>query len=193
MDDTGPGASDDLTDRQLVRAYLRTRCEEAFRTLYRRHTPALYRTAYRLSEPGLAEEAVQEAWCRAAQHLAGFEWRSTLLTWLMGILIRCCREAQRESGGVLAFRTDADVENEPAVDTRSARLDDIERALLGLPAGYREVLLLHDVEGFTHDEIARALGIAPGTSKSQLARARRALRRRLAGQGGGSAGGATGT
>jgi RNA polymerase sigma-70 factor, ECF subfamily len=190
MDDTGTGASDDLTDRQLVRAYLRTREEEAFRTLYRRHTPALYRTAYRLSGPGLAEEAVQEAWCRAAQRLAGFEWRSTLLTWLMGILIRCCREAQRKSAGVLAFRADADVENEPAVDTRSARLDDIERVLLDLPAGYREVLLLHDVEGFTHDEIARALGIAPGTSKSQLARARRALRRRLAGE---SAGGATGT
>jgi RNA polymerase sigma-70 factor (ECF subfamily) len=56
---------------------------------------------------------------------------------------------------------------------------DLERALLALADGYRQVLVLHDVWGLTHDEVGRALGIDPGTSKSQLSRARRALRERL--------------
>jgi RNA polymerase sigma-70 factor (ECF subfamily) len=57
---------------------------------------------------------------------------------------------------------------------------DVRRALDALPDGFREVLVLHDVGGYTHEEIALALDIAPGTSKSQLSRARRALRRELA-------------
>jgi RNA polymerase sigma-70 factor (ECF subfamily) len=57
---------------------------------------------------------------------------------------------------------------------------DLERAVAGLPPGYRHVFVLHDVEGYTHDEIATHLGITPGTSKSQLSRARATLRRVLA-------------
>jgi RNA polymerase sigma-70 factor (ECF subfamily) len=59
----------------------------------------------------------------------------------------------------------------------------VERALASLPGGYRAVLLLHDVEGWTHAEIGARLQIDPGTSKSQLSRARRAMRARLAGLG----------
>jgi RNA polymerase sigma-70 factor (ECF subfamily) len=60
-----------------------------------------------------------------------------------------------------------------------AGLVDLEAAIAALPAGYRAVLVLHDVEGFTHAEIARQLGLAVGTSKSQLFAARRAVRHRL--------------
>jgi RNA polymerase sigma-70 factor (ECF subfamily) len=67
----------------------------------------------------------------------------------------------------------------PRPEGGAGRLD-LERAVLRLPDGYREVLVLHDIEGYTHEEIADRLGIAPGTSKSQLSRARDSLRRWLA-------------
>lgn len=168
----------DPSDRELVRAYLRTRAEHDFRLLYRRHTPALYGTAHRLVGAARVDDVVQEAWCRAAQALPRFEWRSALRTWLTGILIRCCREAQRHGGAVITFTGEA-LPDEPEVEASPGDAVDLERALESLAPGYREVLVLHDVEGLTHEEIARVLGIVPGTSKSQLARARRALRQAL--------------
>jgi RNA polymerase sigma-70 factor (ECF subfamily) len=171
---------DPRTDRELVRVFLRTRGESEFRTLYRRHTPSLYRMAYRLVGPGRADDALQETWCRAAHRVDGFEWRSALLTWLTGILIRCCREMHRDGGEVVALTIDA-APDEPAVEASPDDTLDLEHALATLAPGFREVLVLHDIEGFTHEEIARALNVVPGTSKSQLARARRALRQSLGG------------
>lgn len=168
----------DPADRALVQAYLRDRGEAEFRTLYRRHGPALYRMAWRLVGEGQAEDMVQETWCRAAARMAEFKWRSTLRTWLTGILVRCCRESWRAHADVVALPVET-VSEEPEVETGSYPTLDVERALSALSPGFREVLVLHDIEGFTHAEIARALGIVPGTSKSQLARARRALRQRL--------------
>ena len=68
-----------------------------------------------------------------------------------------------------------------ALDRQDSTRMDLERAVASLPDGYREVLVLHDVEGYTHEEIAGLLGIDRGTSKSQLSRARRELRARLSG------------
>lgn len=181
MSDTGAESrGHELTDRDLVQAYLHDRGEAEFRTLYRRHTPALYRMAYRLVGPSAADDILQETWCRAARLIAGFEWRSALLTWLTGILVRCCRETWRASADIVTLSVEAEFD-EPEVETTPWLSLDVERALESLPAGYREVLVLHDVEGFTHAEIARVLGVVPGTSKSQLARARRALRQQLEG------------
>jgi RNA polymerase sigma-70 factor (ECF subfamily) len=168
------------SDRELVRNFLRDRGEDEFRVLYRRHTPALYRMAYRLAGPSKAEDLLQETWLRAARSVSQFEWRSALLTWLTGILIRCCRETWSTNADIVTLSVDVEQE-EPEIETESFAVLDIERAIDRLPPGYREVLVLHDVEGFTHVEIARALGIVPGTSKSQLARARRELRQRLDG------------
>lgn len=177
-DPDSDSTGDPRSDHELVRLFLETRGETEFRALYRRHTPPLYRMAYRLAGPGLAEDVLQETWCRAARKLGGFEWRSALLTWLTAILIRCCRETWRNSGQVLTLPVDIELQ-EPEVEGATEDGLDLERALESLPPGYREVLVLHDVEGFTHEEIARALNVVPGSSKSQLARARRALRQRL--------------
>lgn len=177
-DPDSDSTADPRSDRELVRLFLATRGEIEFRALYRRHMPPLYRMAYRLAGPGLAEDVLQETWCRAARKLGGFEWRSALLTWLTAILIRCCRETWRDSGQVVALSGDIE-SHEPEVEAAADDGLDLERALESLPPGYREVLVLHDVEGLTHEEIARALNVVPGTSKSQLARARRALRQRL--------------
>ena len=172
----------DAADRALAARYLLRRDEAAFRALYRRHTPALFGFALRLcgGRAGEAEEIVQEAWIRAAGRLESFRWASSLRTWLSGIAVNCWREQTREP------RPDQEL---PEGDTAAGRplgspgeRIDLARAVGELPGGYRAVLLLHDVEGFTHEEIAKLLGMEPGTSKSQLARARQAMRRRLEGK-----------
>ncbi|MEO8450080.1 MAG: RNA polymerase sigma factor [Gemmatimonadota bacterium] len=165
-------------ERALVTRVIEQRDEAAFRALYRLHTPALYRLALRLSggSGATADEAVHDAWIRAAEGLAGFEWRSALRTWLTGILLNCLREGWRET----AEPTEPLDDHVPASATISVELRiDLETALRELAPGYRSVLVLHDIEGYTHEEIAALLGIDAGTSKSQLARGRRVLRRRL--------------
>lgn len=130
-----------------------------------------------LGDVALAEEVLQETWVRAVGSLPRFRWESSLRTWLTGIAIRCCREARRSRDAGEGHEVPGALVAEPGTE---ARLD-LDRALAELPPGRREVLLLHDVEGFTHAEIATLLEIDEGTSKSQLSRARRQMRRRLAG------------
>jgi RNA polymerase sigma-70 factor (ECF subfamily) len=171
----------DPSDRDLAAAFAARRDEHAFRALYRRHTPALYAFALRLSSGAVhdAEEIVQDVWIRATTRLAQFDGRSALRTWLCGIAVNCWRERQRASPARSFDALNESVAAAPAADD-GAQLD-LDRAIARLPAGYRAVLLLHDVEGYTHDEIAAMLGIDPGTSKSQLSRARKALRASLGG------------
>jgi RNA polymerase sigma-70 factor (ECF subfamily) len=165
-------------DRELADAVVRSGDEHAFRTLYRRHTPALWRLALRLGggDGPWAEELVQRAWIRAVEGLGGFAWRSSLSSWLGGIAINCARELWRESR--TRGETSLDSAGEAAAPRpigTEVRLD-LERAIERLPDGYREVFVLHDVEGYTHQEIGALLGIETGTSKSQLSRARERLR-----------------
>ncbi len=169
-------------DRELVAEFLATRSEEAFRQLYRRHASAVYALLLRLTagDAARAEDCLQDMWLRAVAALDRFAWRSSLRTWLRGIAINCWREGLRDARRA-PLRLVADEEPEPAAPAMSP-LDVIalQRAVADLPDGYRAVLVLHDVEGLTHEEIADALGIVAGTSKSQLARARAAVRRSLA-------------
>lgn len=162
-------------DRALVQRYLDTRAEEAFRELYRAHSPYLFGLALRIcgGRRDTAEEAVQEAWIRAAERLADFSWSSALRTWLGGFVVNCCREQirRRRRDTTLAL-----VEPRTPTPPPDRRVD-LEQLLAHLPEGQRTVLVLFAVEGYTHDEIAGLLGIAPGTSKSRLHEARRGLRR----------------
>jgi RNA polymerase sigma-70 factor, ECF subfamily len=174
-------------DEELVKSYLENRSESAFRALYRAHTPYLFCLALRMcrGDRQEAEEAVQEGWIRAAQRLAGFRGDSTLRTWLAGIVINCSRERRRHWRHRLAD-PEPEPRSGPALEPRNStpapspgvRVD-LGRLVAALPDGQREVLVLFDVEGYTHQEIAASLGIAPGTSKSRLFEARRALRRSL--------------
>jgi RNA polymerase sigma-70 factor (ECF subfamily) len=164
------------TDRELVGLVSAHGDEDAFRRLYRAHTPALYATALRLS-PGAAEaaDAVHDAWVRAVERLGEFQWKSSLRTWLTGILVNVVRESRRAHWREEPYGPD-DVAAEPPDLLLSI---DLDAAIARLAPGYREVFVLHDMDGFTHDEIARLLGVEPGTSKSQLSRARGHLRRML--------------
>lgn len=169
-----------VADRALAEQVWRDRDERAFRTLYRRHTPALYQFVLRLlggNEPE-AEDVVQEAWIRAVERLADFRWESSLKSWISGIALNVCRGLFRRKERRWITLTPGD---EPAVEPpRDVELIDLEWAIASLADGYRAILVLHDVEGFTHEEIAERLDISANTSKSQLSRARRALRAALA-------------
>jgi RNA polymerase sigma-70 factor (ECF subfamily) len=156
------------------------RDEDAFRSLYRRHTPVLYRLALRLvGDAAGADDAVQEAWIRAAERMGSFRFESSLRTWLVGILLNCIREARRRGSPGESRPGDPLAAEEPGSAPLVGDAIDLERAIGALADGYRQVLVLHDVLGHTHREIAALLGVDEGTSKSQLFLARRALRRRL--------------
>jgi RNA polymerase sigma-70 factor (ECF subfamily) len=164
-------------DLALVQRFLRGRGEDAFRALYRAHTPALYALAWNLTggDQGEAEDLVQESWARALLALSSFGARSTLRSWLCGLLVNVRRGRIRAD-----WRTVDAPDIEPAADTRAPDdAIDLERAIGALPEGARDVFVLHDVYGYTHQEIAEMLGIVEGTSKSQLARARTLLRSSL--------------
>ena len=165
-----------VTERALAEKFCQHGDESAFRALYRRHTPLLYRVAYRMVADGAAD-IVQDAWLRAAQRLPSFRWESSLATWLVGIVMNRCREEIRRTTNEAQTRDEVP---EPVARNPNAWLHlHLERAIAQLPEGYREVLLLYDVEGYTHEEIAQALEIEVSTSRSQLARARAAMRANL--------------
>lgn len=153
--------------------------EEAFRHLYRRHTAVAYAVALRLrgGDHADAEDVLQETWLRAIRGLSGFRRSSSFRTWLVGITIRVALEVGRRRGPI-APTTDRDLAATPTPPFDAGL--DLEVLVQRLPAGYRHVLVLHDIEGHTHNEIAQMLDIDAGTSKSQLSRARRLLRRWLA-------------
>jgi RNA polymerase sigma-70 factor (ECF subfamily) len=167
-------------DRQLAERFLASRSESAFRELYRRHNPMLYRVAWRslAGTSGAAEDAVQEAWIRAVRQLAGFRWESSLRTWLVAIVLRCCHEQRRRRPQPFAAQPIA------AVTPGDEQRMELERAVASLAPVPRQVLVLHDVEGYTHEEIGEMLGMPPGTAKSHLHRARVLLRARLRHDGG---------
>lgn len=178
-----------ISSEKLLQAFLRHRSESNFRELYRCHTPVLFAMAMRLSgsTPG-AEELTQDAWCRAVERIDQFNSKSQFRTWLTGILINCYRETVRAairmptaSDSDLANLRDATITpfRKPGDQSSGDQLSDvldIERALSNLPPGYKEVVLLHDLGGYTHQEIAAMLEISDGTSKSQLKRGRERLR-----------------
>jgi RNA polymerase sigma-70 factor (ECF subfamily) len=138
-----------------------------FDVLYAQHTPTMLGLAARiLGNRDDAEDAVQDAWLRAIGALHRFAWRSSLRTWLCGFVVNCCRERVRRR---------ADIEAPPqSVEQRETV--DVERAIAAIPLAAREVFVLHEIYGCTHEEIGEIAGIDAGTSRSQLHHARRAFR-----------------
>jgi RNA polymerase sigma-70 factor (ECF subfamily) len=153
--------------------------EDAFREMYRAYGPRLYLLALRMTcgVDADAEDVVQEGWQRAVRGLEGFEGRSSLRTWLASIVVRCALEKYRADGPTPDCHSpECPVGNEE--HEASSRVD-LERAFEQLPEGFRTVLVLHDLEGYRHTDIAELLGVSEGTSKSQLSRARGRMRELL--------------
>lgn len=179
---TGPEASVRVEEAGLV-ADAAAGDVGAFEELYRRNQGRIYALCLRMSgNPEAAEELVQEAFVRAWQKLSTFRGRSAFSTWLHRVTVNVVLGHRRSSSRREARHLEAAehaVPDNVVQMNHPGRAIDLERAIGGLPDGARKVFVLHDVEGFRHDEISRLVGIAVGTSKAQLHRARRLLRKAL--------------
>ncbi|HEX5005073.1 MAG TPA: RNA polymerase sigma factor [Gemmatimonadales bacterium] len=153
---------------------------DAFRVLYEGHVGRIYALCLRLSgDPARAEELVQDTFVRAWEKLPGFRGESAFGTWLFRIAVNVVHAEGRSRGrreARVALTADTDALPAPGRAPDPGTRLDMEQAIAGLPEGARTVFLLYDVEGYQHAEIARMTGIAEGTSKAQLFRARRLLR-----------------
>ena len=156
----------------------------AFETLYRRNLKRVFALCWRLADhDAAAEELVQEVFVRAWGNLGSFRADSAFATWLFPMAVHLALDQRRARRRGLRFvDVDPALLEQTAAPSRQPGMDagfDLERALRGLPPRARAVFVLHDVEGHQHDEIAAMMGVDPGTSKSQLHRARRLLRAAL--------------
>ena len=152
----------------------------AFERLYREHAGRVYGLCLRMTRDAqLAEDCTQETFINAWRALPGFETRSRLSTWLHRIAVNVSLLKRRRGPREEPLPEGAeDLPGEWALET-PVEVEEIEAAIAGLPDGARDALVLHALYGYTHDEAAAMLGIAEGTCKAQLHRARRLLRERL--------------
>ena len=155
----------------------------AERELYERHVDRVYRMAYRMAgDAELAREFTQDTFVRAFDRLATFRGEAAFSTWLGSIAISVTLTGLRQRKR--RWDREIDLETvEPVAVRRESLEPDLRRRLFeaidALPEGYRAVLVLHELEGYTHEEIGALLDIDPGTSKAQLFRARAKLRTAL--------------
>ncbi len=172
---------------------LARRCREgeagAFEELYRAQGGRLFALLVRMmGSPQEAEDLLQEVFLHAYRKIGSFRGDSSLGTWLYRLAVNQCLDHLRGRQARMARTTDSIDEDgaaepvaaAPALPEAISRID-LERAIAQLPEGYRAAFLLHDVEGLDHHEVAGALGISTGTSKSQVHKARLRLRALLGG------------
>ncbi|MCC6316747.1 MAG: sigma-70 family RNA polymerase sigma factor [Gemmatimonadaceae bacterium] len=172
-----------MNERELI-ARAAAGDPESQRALYDAHVERVYRLAFRLAgDDDLARDFVQDAFVRAFQRLSDFRGDSAFGTWLHAITVSVALNGLRK---IKRLRSrELPLEDAEMLGSMPRRADPdlrqrLHAAIDGLPPGYRTVFVMHDVEGFTHEEIAQSLGIQPGTSKAQLFRARARLRDVLA-------------
>ena len=172
-----------MDDSQLVAAVLEGQ-PSAERILYERHVDRVYRLAYRMAgDETLARDFTQDTFIRAFSRLADFRGDSSLATWLHTIATSVILNGMKKVRRIRGREIDGDELPEVAVQRRESEPDlklRLARAIDALPDGYRMVFVMHDVEGYTHEEIGEVLGVETGTSKAQLSRARAKLRVALA-------------
>jgi RNA polymerase sigma-70 factor, ECF subfamily len=153
----------------------------AFERLYREHAGRVYGLCLRMTrDPQLAEDCTQDTFINAWRALPKFETRSSLSTWLHRIAVNVSLAKRRKSSPVEPAPQDDEegAAAEWSLET-PVEVQEIETAIGELPEGARDALVLHALYGYSHGEAAQMLGIAEGTCKAQLHRARKLLRARL--------------
>jgi RNA polymerase sigma-70 factor (ECF subfamily) len=156
----------------------------AERELYDAHVDRVFRLAYRMAgEMDLAQDFVQETFIKVFSRLSTFRGDSALATWITSVALSVALNGLRK---VKRFRQrEAPIDDAAQITGGSSRRTEpdlknrMREAIERLPDGYRTVFVMHDMEGYTHEEIGTALGVQPGTSKAQLFRARAKLREAL--------------
>lgn len=154
---------------------------QALDALYRTHAARVYSLIRRLTgDDAQAEDAAQETWLRAIRSLPAFRAESQFSTWIHRIAVNCALYGRRSNARLQAREVDL---RDSAPDTGGANAPllrlRLQEAIDTLPTRMRRVLVLHDIEGYTHEEIGALLGVSPGTSKSQLFKARAKIREQL--------------
>ena len=172
-----------MEERELINRVL-AGDPSAERAMYDAHVDRVFRLVYRMAgDLDRAQDYTQETFIRAFSRLETFRGDAALSTWLGSIAISVTlnglRKVRRRNEREVALNDMVPVgrtmrDAEPDLKTRLAQ------AIESLPEGYRVVFVMHDVEGYTHEEIATSLGVHTGTSKAQLFRARARLREALA-------------
>lgn len=158
----------------------------AFEALYRNHKGKIYALCLRMTgSPDKAEDCLQEAFVKAWRSLASFEGRSAFGTWLHRIAVNQVLSMQRKESrrpGFVELVEERMEQHEAETAPRESSIGlgmDLEQAIGTLPEGARNVFVLFAVHGYTHEETAEMLGVAAGTCKAQLHRARRLLVERM--------------
>jgi RNA polymerase sigma-70 factor (ECF subfamily) len=154
----------------------------AFQRLYREHVGRVYGALYRLAgyDHARAEDLTQEAFVRAWQKLDSFRGQSAFGTWLYRLAVNVALMDIRARGAdPVGFMDDEHLPEQGETPFCAAEREELERAIGRLPPRARAVLVLHDVEGWKHEDIGAELGMAVGSSKAQLHRARGLLRKLL--------------
>lgn len=156
----------------------------AFEELYREHVGHVYALCLRMTRnKTMAEDLTQEAFLRAWRKINSFRGDSAFSTWMhrltVNLVLTQLRSDTRRNARV-TVTDDLQPYEKPGREKRPGLAADIEAAVGKLPERARAVFILHDIEGYRHDEIAGMMGIATGTTKAQLHRARRMLREALA-------------
>jgi RNA polymerase sigma-70 factor (ECF subfamily) len=172
-------------DEQQLIGRVRAGDPAAERQFFETYADRIHRIVFRfVGDPEAAQDCVQETFIRAFDRLETFRGESALGTWLGAIAVSVAlnalrgrkRDEKRLAPGEDAEAVAAPASRNSEPDLKTRLHAEIDR----LPEGYRMVFLLHDVEGYTHEEIGSMLGVQSGTSKAQLFRARARLRERLA-------------
>ena len=189
MDHQGPGVRAPITDATTAAmdgeaadvALAQSGDGRAFERLYRSHVPRVSGLVRRMLDSGDAEDVTQDVFVRAWEKLHTFRGEAAFGTWLHRLAVNVVLGRRKTVGGERKrFHDNPEVlELVPSRQVAPEHGLDFEEALSRLPDGARQVFLLHDVEGYRHEEIAQLLGIVSGTSKSQLHHARMALRKHL--------------
>jgi RNA polymerase sigma-70 factor, ECF subfamily len=151
---------------------------DAFERIYRRHAARIHSLCRRMVGDGEADDVAQEVFVRAWRKIGQFRGDSAFGTWLYRLAVNVILGRRAAIGSYRSRFSGGDPAEMPIAARRATHelRFDLEAAVKTLPKGARDVFLLHDVEGFTHEEIGEMLEVTAGTSKSQLHRARMALR-----------------
>lgn len=176
-----PAPAADSTDTDDVRAAA-AGDRQAFHRLYHLHVDRVYGAVYRLAgyDHARAEDLTQDAFVRAWQKLSGFRGESAFGTWLYRLAVNVALMDIRSRGAdPVSVMDDDHIPDHGETPFCAAEREELERAIGKLPPRARAVLVLHDIEGWRHEEIGAELGMAVGSSKAQLHRARGLLRKVL--------------
>lgn len=170
------------SDQQLIQRCLKNDMS-AYRQLYDDHKDVLFNIAMRIHQNVQdAEDVLQETFVRIFKALPDFKGESKLSTWIYRILLNTCfsnLKHKKSSAEKVIYLSKEELAHATAQIENPDTGIILEQEITALPVGYRTIFVLHEVEGFAHEEIAKMLEITTGTSKSQLFKAKKMLRRRL--------------